>query len=126
MIAKWITKNFKTICLVLMIFSIVTIVWAMLRQITIYGSEQQEQVEVVKKRTRITFTGGSRNRHPNCYVTFKFSDGFEHEYYVTYREYNSILENEIGILTYRALKNIDSEKPYRGYFIGFEKDSSYR
>lgn len=86
---------------------------------------QREQVEVVGKRTATALTsaayGLKEQKKPNCFITFKFSDGTKKELRVTYNIYESMQEGETGILIYQERKN--AKKWSQRYFIGFEKDS---
>lgn len=123
----WNTKQGKTLILKgYFVFAIITVIIGIAMGIFLpiirSGPEQHERVEVVGKRSSPTYTRESKFKIPTCYITFKFSDGSEQEYNVSYSDYKSIQENDKGVLSYKPRKNIDSAKPYRGYFVSFEKD----
>jgi len=92
--------------------------------------KQVAQVEAVAKRIRERhenagpISGESIYRY--CYITFKFPDGSEKEFYIGMSSsgdtgvqsdstavYNSIREGDMGVLTYKATKNFAD-------FISFE------
>jgi len=85
------------------------------------GPEQSFYVEVIGTRRRIQdgYSQNTNNRY-RFFINFRFYDGTEEEYMVRYADYNSVQEGDTGILTFRQRENINSERPRRGVFQGFE------
>jgi len=56
------------------------------------------------------------------YITIKFDDDSEHECRVKSKTYSRIQVNDLGILSYRILKDVDDTIPDHVLFKGFKKD----
>jgi len=95
-----------------------------------YRTENHEYVEVVETRIQHNRTrAGQPDRAPTHFVTFRFANGLEEEFSVTYQSFRYMQAGVTGMLTYsqtvRQLERyLDPETPsgtQRGRFESFEK-----
>jgi len=130
----------KSNLIILIIALVVAIVFSLIAGVhnellVLTSPRQQEQVEVIEKRTYVRTTrapesGGSRNRH--FFITFQFTDGSEKEFLVgtnrlglrsdnvNHSVYDDIQVGDTGILTFRERR--DNERSIGRRFISFEND----
>jgi len=125
--ASWTTEKpvfiVQVFWIVIIIFIVVVGTYATLAPVILFGPQQHVQVEVVEKKTGSPSNSESKDRLSDYYITFRFSDGSEHELSVNKKDYNSIQENDTGSLVYQERRDNDKTKQFRIRFVRFEKDS---
>lgn len=95
------------ICSNMLIFPIVwSIIW--LKERTKTNKLNYKNASTFKIKAKVlskSFSVGGRYAHTFCFISFEFFDGTRKNFSTNINQYNTIIENEEGLLTYKENGN---------------------